>query len=305
MYLKTILCILTFILSLNNVKAQLPTFEVISIMKNPSDSNIVRLKSDTTLKRIFIYGGGSVNTSSDLTSSLSATQKFAARYVFAPFVERKIKNWSGWGIGLTGMISMNTLNLEPTGVSKDSIDFVSLMFPETGNAGFIFGPELTYFMKEKNGVYHQFACEISGSLRQNKVNNVLVIDSIGQVAASETVNFSLININIMPIKYTFHYQPEANLSTWFNWGLYYNFFNVPNEDAANFNRIFNEPMFDDEGEDSNINSIGMKISGGINGFEFFADLRYNVTTSGLQNDNPFKGMVFNAGFATSVTVFSK
>lgn len=152
---------------------------------------------------------------------------------------------------------------------------------------------------------HKLSWEASLALRQNKVNNVNITDSTGTIIGSETIDFSLININVTPLKYTLHYEKE-DITTWLSASVYGHYFNVPNEDAANFNKIFEETVFTNtDGSNSRIYAIGGKISGGINGFEFYADMRNNFTPKTLSNENPYKGFVFNAGFATNLVIFSR
>lgn len=298
-----------FIICLGTVTAQLPSLLPISLqelakttIKSTDDSPE---ESNTDVPRFYLYGSATINTTEGLAESLTGSQKFAARYVLRPHVTGSEKDNTNSKVGINATISINTLNLRPTGVSIDSIDFISFMFPETGNAGFIFGPEVTYFQQTNSNHQHSFSGEASFALRQNKVNNVGIYDSAGVLTGSETIDFSLINLNVTPIKYTFQYQKD-DLLTWLSLSAYYHYFNVPNEDATNFNKIFDEQVFDDlNGKNSRINAIGGKISGGVNGFEFYADMRNNFTPNTLSDKNPYKGFVFNAGFATSLVVFKR
>lgn len=298
---------MTIVVTCTVAFAQLPSFQPISFEQAETASTTDSLKvgsmdtTSTDFKRFYLYGAATINTTEALSESLTGTQKFAARYVLYPYDSNKFCLIRG----LNAIISINTLNLRPTGVSIDSVDFVSFMFPETGNAGFIFGPECTYLQKRNTNTLHKLSWEASLALRQNKVNNVNITDSIGTIIGSETIDFSLININVTPLKYTFHYEKE-DITTWLSASVYGHYFNVPNEDAANFNKIFEETVFTNtDGSNSRIYAIGGKISGGINGFEFYADMRNNFTPKTLSNENPYKGFVFNAGFATNLVIFSR
>jgi hypothetical protein len=311
MKMKLTFMIITLNMVILDSNAQLPSFfpsktsaTDLKIKKVDGEQLTEEITIPGDLHRFFLFGAASINTTADITTSLTGAQKFAARYVVVPISTAGDSN--GFNFGLDGLISMNALSLKPTDVSKDSIDVVSLMFPETGNAGFIIGPQVSWWKKvEQAGLTHMLGSEISFSLRHDKVRDIPVIDGDGNFTGTETVSFSVLNWNIMPIKYIFFYQPEASFKSWFSIGGYFNFFNVPDEDVANFNRVFSEPIFTDPEKSSHIFAMGAKISGGVSGFEFFADLRGNVNTTNLSDDNAFKGFIFNAGFTTSLQVFSR
>lgn len=258
------------------------------------------LKSSNDTLRFFLYGSAAINTTEDLQTSLSASQQFAALFRVLPFQPKENKNS---GNGLDVIISMNALHLRPTGVAADSIDLESMLFPQTGNAGFIVGPRYQYFGKNNGAVYHSLSGSAAFALRQARVTGVEVTDTSG-VLTSRDIKVDVINLNIMPVEWTFAYSRE-DLKCSFSAGLYYHWFNIPNEDAASFNLLMDEDVFRESGRNSFINALGMRFRGEINSFEFFTDIRYNSTGRTFSNDNPYKGFVYNAGFSTNLIIFSK
>lgn len=85
---------------------------------------------------------------------------------------------------------------------------------------------------------------------------------------------------------------------------YWNLFNVPDEDVRRFNSIMNDSLFSKVSKGAEIYSIGLKTTVQYKQFVFFADLRRNIKTKELDDDNPFKGTKFNIGFATSLKLKS-
>lgn len=209
--------------------------------------------------------------------------------------------------GMDIFIGMNVLNLKPTGITRDSLDLNSLMFPETGTFGVMIAPIFHWYYRKSGNAVHRISSELSYSLRHNKVSNVIQLNSMQDtVFGPAGIEFTVTNINVMPFRYNFHYVPNKDLTVDFNFGIYYHIFNIPNEDASAMNRLFDEsnPLFrEDKG--SYINSIGFKFSCGANGFHIFADIRQNLNTTSLDDGNIYKGMVYNAGIAQNIHIFRK
>jgi hypothetical protein len=287
-----------------------------SLLPNPFNFNFNESKKTLIKKetnnnnKFFFQGTTAINTTEQLNTSLQASQKF----IFTVRLidqdprtnERKGFKKSLKNHGLDFTVGMNVLNLKPTGVARDSFDLVSLMFPETGNFGLMLTPSHHWCLISKGNTLHRFSTEVSVSLRQNKVNNVYFKNSLGDtISGPQTQEFGILNYNVM-LRYNFFYQPEADFKIDFNLGVYLNSFNLPNEDAQSFNKLFPEdkPLFPTS-ERSSIQSWGVKMSCGINGFLIFADLRQNFDTKGFDDSNPYKGFVYNAGIAQNINIFMK
>lgn len=249
-------------------------------------------------KRFYLFGSTSINSTDQLISSLQASQKFLCTFVIMP----QIKNF-----GLDMSVGANALNLKPNNVDKDSIDINSFLFPETGNYGLMLTPAIHYYRKSTINNTYRFGGEASFGLRQNSItiNNK---DTANNIISSENVSFSALNWNIMPVKFTYFYHPEndPDFQFIFSIGAYYHIFNIPNEDAASFNKLFpeSESLFKDK-KGSMIHAGGCKLTVSINNFMFFADLRHNFENDNTRSNTPLTGFVFNAGFATNFIVFSK
>lgn len=248
--------------------------------------------------RLFIHGLSSINTTQQIASSIQASQslKFTARL--------KEQTTDEKGLDLTA--SFNILHLNPTGIQRDSFDITSLMFPESGNTGLMIAPAWHWHQTqdESANILHRFSSELSFSIRQNRIDGVIQKRLDGSsVSEAQNLKFTVININLMPINYGFNYLRDKDTKFNFNIGAYFNHFNVPNEDAKNFNKLFplEDPLFNDK--TSRIESIGFKFSVGLNGFLFFSDVRYNFNSNSFEDENPFKGTVFNAGIAQNISIF--
>lgn len=283
-----------------------------SLFTNPlplkfEDNALNFLEAGEKHPRFFIHGITNLNSTEEMASSIQASQKILLTLLVRK-QEIGVKGKKGLiNSGLDFTIGMNVLNLKPTGIDKDSFDLASLMFPETGNFGFMINPAWHWRLRKESDHSHRYSSEISFSLRHNKVNQVPIRNSNGdKMGDPENIDFSVLNLNLMPIRYNFYYQPEKDFKVELNLGLYYNLFMIPNEDAASFNKMFptDKPLLDQNGK-VNISSLGFKTTCGFNGFMLFADLRYNLKTQAFEDNNPYKGFIFNAGFAQNLSLLSK
>lgn len=297
--MKKLLLSFLCLLFLQQVKSQFleSSLAISSQLKRTIGEGVVDEKS----KRFFMFGQSTINSTADLINQLQGSQKLNFTAVLKQQKEGK-------GLGNTGIdlsMSFNILNLKPNGISRDSFDLTSLMFPETGNAGFMIAPSWNWSILPNESGGHRWATEASFSLRQNSVDNLLPAnDSLS--SKLEDIRFAVLNFNFMPIKYSFLYESEEDFKFTLNMGIYWNFFNIPNEDASMFNKLFPEdaPMFPGNNQ-SNVKSVGFKCAAGINGLLFFTDIRYNYSTKGFNDENPFKGTVFNFGIAQNLAIFQK
>lgn len=253
----------------------------------------------------------SLNTSSELLSQLQASQKFhfLLKVKNQDFYQKSTEEPNLKNIGFDLSVSANMSYLKPSGIKSDSIQLESLMFSDAANSGFSITPVLYWRTSQKNSIIHRVSSEGSFSLRQNKINNVGIYDSLGVLTGSKTINFSVLNFNLIPLKYEMFYVVQ-DFSFGINISPYINFFNIPNEDADNFNSLFpvNSPLFSNT-KNSLMTSLGVKISTDINGFVFFLDMRNNWVENEINNqikdNNPYKGFVFNAGIAQNLCIFRR
>ena len=254
--------------------AMLPAFASFSQLIHPQLVSTKTQLVGTTGPRVVFYGMTSLNSSSeDLIDNISASGRLAVQIV--PFENRR----------LSINIAANLLNTGSRTEKKDSVDFNALMFPETGNFGFMFNP--SFQLLTSAGSEHQLL--LDGTYSYRKIN----LDS-------PAVGFKINSVNI-GLKYVWTYVNPADDEEIVTFTLmpYWNLFNVPDEDVKRFNNIMNDPLFMDVNKTAEIYSIGLKSTVQFKSFIFFADLRRNVKTKELDDDNPFKGTKFNIGFATS------
>lgn len=180
-------------------------------------------------------------------------------------------------------IGANLLNANPTSkIKKDSVDFNSLMFPESGNFGFLFNPS---FKLTRKGDY-QHTVWLDGTFAFRRVS----VDS-------PDVNFKINTANV-GVKYMWNFNIGDEDNFIFTFMPYWNLFNIPNEDVKRFNAVLNDPLFEKTVKGAAIHSFGAKTTVQYKTMVFYADLRSNLKTKELNDDNPFKGTKFNIGFST-------
>ena len=268
--------IISLILLQSICKAQMtsPNFSYSRLNKPRASNNFKAGKKDSLGHKndslITFYGLTALNgTNENIIDNLTATSRLAV----------EIKMFKKLRVN----IGANLLNANPgKGIKKDSVDFNSLMFPETGNFGFLFNPSF-YIIKDTS---QSLSLEGTYSYRKIKID-------------SPSVSFKINSVNI-GLKYSWMYN-GADDENPFEFTLmgYWNLFNIPDEDVTKFDMLINDPLFIKVNRNAEIYSIGLKTTIQYKSFIFFADLRRNLKTQNLDDNNPFKGTKFNIGFATS------
>ncbi len=226
--------------------------------------------TNASADKVSFYALGSVSGSNDdVTKTITASGRLGVEFTST---ERLKIN-----------IGANLLNSNPTSkIKKDSVDFNSLMFPETGNFGFLFNPSLR--LTKISSVQHSVWLDGTFAYRR------IAIDS-------PDVNFKVNTVNI-GLKYVWSFNGGSDDAFTFSFMPYWNLFNIPNEDVKRFNKVLNDPLFEKTIKGAAIFSLGAKTTVQYKTMMFYADLRSNLKTKELDDNNPFKGTKFNIGFST-------
>ncbi len=243
--------------------------------KHIKDTSIEE-KTAITGSRVTFYGLTALNNANDdLIESITASGRLGVVLFLDDEYNFKVN------------IAANLLNANPRkGLKKDSVDFNSLMFPETGNFGFLFSPSLKLIEKENE---HSLWLEGTFAYRKTAID-------------SPDVSFKTFAYNL-GFKYQWAYLLN-NENDYLTFSLmpYGNLFNVPDEDVQKFNVVLNDPLFKDINKGAEIWSYGIKTTMQYKNFVFFFDIRRNTGTKGLADDNPLKGTKVNIGFATAFSL---
>jgi hypothetical protein len=230
---------------------------------------------DTIIRpRAMIYGLTSLNNANnDVLNSLNGT----GRLGFILLI--------GKHGGLKLNMGVNLLNANPSkGISRDSVDFNSLMFPESGNFGFLFNPSVR--LKKWDNEEHSLWADASFAYRKVSVD-------------SPNISFKSLVYSV-GLKYQWKYKiDEEKGNLLFTLMPYWNYFNIPDEDVTKFNTILSDSLFEKVNRTAAISSIGVKTSVQYKNVMFFFDIRSNLNTMGLRDENPFKGTKVNIGFVTA------
>ncbi|MBP9083693.1 MAG: hypothetical protein KBH11_11505 [Bacteroidia bacterium] len=253
------------------------TIQSISNEIEKVDSTITLLKDETAT--IIFSGASSLNSSEELKSFSGSNRVLA-------FIQlTRILDVS---------ITYNLAAVKPQSIARDSIDLISLMFPEAGTTGFTFGSRIkivTGNKQKSKATTHNLSGTGEFSFKQTKFNNTLT-DSTGNLVDGGTKEFSALNFNF-GFKYLYTYEPPNQPETPLTFGIatYMNIFNIPNEDEESFQLIFQDSFK----KRSLITSVGAKISLQYRGYVLFGDFRQNIDTKNFKNENRFKGFVYNIG----------
>lgn len=229
--------------------------------------------------RVMIFGLTSLNNSNnDVLNSLNGTGRIGATFFLAK--SGKVKLTMG----------VNMLNAKPPkGVSRDSVDFNSLMFPETGNFGFLLNPSVRLTKFRDPSEEHTLWAEAFFAYRKVSID-------------SPNISFKSLVYNL-GLKYQWKYKiDDEHGNIIFTVMPYWSYFNIPDEDVTRFNLLLNDPLFEKVNKKAGITAFGAKSTMQYKNFLFFFDLRYNNNTKRLNDDNPLKGTKVNIGFVTAFSL---
>jgi hypothetical protein len=174
------------------------------------------------------------------------------------------------------------------------------MFPEVGNSGWLSTISWDWIdNQDKNNKRHQLGFYFDFAFKQSNIR-LPILDTLGEEISFEKLTFSALNYNL-GVKYTWTYASESNVEKEVNFTtmVYINSFNIPNEDAA----VFEKVMQDNFDKKSNITGMGVKMVLQYKGLAVFGDFRNNLDTRNLKDDNAFKGFVFNVGTMITTDLF--
>lgn len=241
----------------------------------------IKVEPDMFLpSRITFYGLASLN-GVELGESINSTGRLST-VMYADKARR-------FSMAMSANLLMADIT---TSVAADSVDFNSLMFPESGKFGFIFTPA---YMHRFNNIEKENAQHQLGGYGEFAFRNVSI--------DSPSIGFSVMNWNF-GARWTFIYRPDTSNVFSISLNPYFNLFNIPNEDVNDFTQFVNDELFTESNTNGNIKSIGGKATFQWNTLLVFADFRYNLNTKNFNDDNPFKGSVFNIGIAPAFTLKS-
>jgi len=241
--------------------------------KQAGHAYITNANSTFTPKVIF-YGSTALSgEGADITKTLTASGQLM---VTANIFEKFSVN-----------LGANLLNVNPVKTKKDSVDFNSLMFPETGNFGFLVHPS------------YRFALHASG---EDEYSVIPFYEFAYRKVSidSPQLAFKVYNHSI-GAGFEWNHHPDEKNDFTLNASVYYHWFNIPVEDVKRFTTFVNDSLFEKAAVHSNnvlVKSMGIKFTVLYNSFVFFADFRKNFGTSELSDNDPFKGGAVNIGFQT-------
>lgn len=230
---------------------------------------------------ITFYGSAAVGAGTDFLSTITSTGQLNA--IVNPFGKTFV------GIGA------NLLFANPDkGGNKDSVDFKSLMFPETGKFG-VLASILQKIDLNKNG-----RSDTSNEFRQHFLIPQVSFAYRRVTIDSTSTGFKVLNYNV-GIKYQVEGMTKDSNRIVFSVMPYWHYFNIPNEDVTFFQKTVNDSLFTNFNKGAAIQALGIKTTLQYNSFVFFFDIRQTLNTAtNMADTNPFKGTLVNVGFSTNI-----
>jgi hypothetical protein len=197
---------------------------------------------------VTFYGSAVVGAGTDFLSNVTSTSQLNAQ----------VHPFNNFSVGL----GANLLYANPgNSVKKDSVDFNSLMFPETGNFGVLasvfYKIPINKHPEKSGGRKHYLIPQFSFAFRRVSID-------------SPAIGFKVLNYNF-GLKYQLEFEnKDDNLV--FSIMPYFHYFNIPDEDVSNFDQFVNDKLFHQNNANAEINSWGVKTTLQYNQVQFFFDI---------------------------------
>lgn len=232
---------------------------------------------------ITFYGSAAVGAGTDFLSTITSTGQLNA--IVNPFGNTFV------GIGA------NLLFANPDkGVNKDTVDFKSLMFPETGKFGVLASVSQKFHLNGKG------RSDSGNEFRQHFLIPQFSFAYRRVTIDSTSIGFKVLNYNV-GLKYQVEGMTKDTNRIVFSVMPYWHFFNIPNEDVALFQKTVKDTLFTNFNKGAAIQALGIKTTLQFNNFLFFFDIRQTLNTAkNMADTNPFKGTLVNVGFSTNFTI---
>jgi hypothetical protein len=269
--------------------------------KTTGTSGTVRLNMATyktvNADKCFFYGSSQISTD-EFNSNLSGGGNFQALVLIDP--------------RLAITLSYNLLGVNPRSVDKDSINLNGLIFPDAGSSGFMTSLMWRPFILKKNSTNKDFfkACPFFEYSMRNTKFDLTTIDTVQSSNAmtietkrENKLSFSSLSYSL-GCRFEFTHISSTDSSKLVQLGVtpYLNYFNIPDEDAGNFYQTLGLPL--SNAAKSDIWSAGIKLTLSYKNWNFFADMRHNFNSQGLDiKGTPLEGFVFNIGTSVAFELF--
>lgn len=297
------LAVLSTLIILGHVQGQqlIPLALTESIEGNDGDFKVSSVGTDD--EYFYLFGSTAMSSTDDI-KDFSATGSMNA--IIIPHKHYALN------------IAWNNVGINPEKIKRDSVDLTKLMFPDAGNTGLLAAiywrapirtkssQGITPRSKWRIGPYFEF------SLRNSRVDlstiDTTFIDSVYSVATTiEETAFTSLNYNLgLRLEWTYVSKKKKEDIVQISLSPYYNFFNIPNEDAASFYRTMDKEVPEKSIlRRTEIHSFGTKLALSFRGFSLFADVRYNAKNKkfNLEGTN-LEGTVFSIGTCVAVKAIS-
>lgn len=215
-------------------------------------------------------------------------------------------------------LAWNNVGINPAKENRDSVDLTKLLFPDAGNTGILAAiywrmpvgkntsPNRATDSQWRIGPYLEFS--IRNSRLELSTTDSLFTDSVSTVTTTiEESAFTTINYNLgFRVEWTYVSKDKKEDIVQIAFSPYYNFFNLPNEDAANFYKTLDKAVPEKSIlRRTEIHSAGGKISLSFRGFSLFADIRYNFPSKNFDlGGTNLEGTVFSIGTTVAVKAIS-
>jgi hypothetical protein len=270
--------------SLNTIQDSISIANKTARSKTISDSLDNLKNSNIDTSRFVFFGEAALGSGSNVLSSITSSGSIN-------FFGRPFGNWSF-------SLAANLLYANSSTIKKDSVDFTSLMFPETGHFGLLASVSYDFKLKDKD----------SSDKGSEQTLSPIVEFAYRKVSIdSPAIGFKVLNYNF-GIRYQWAYKSQNAAKDEGKVTImpYINLLSIPMEDVKNFTTFIQsrDSLFSSVNKKAQIFSFGIKATLQYKSFVFFADYRKNLNTSGFTDSDPLKGTAFNIGFATSFKLLS-
>jgi hypothetical protein len=281
--------------------------KAIKIPARTSSTTTTITKSDTTPAkpvRFAIIGIGDV--SSQTLSNINAAGKlsFYAK-PYSTYFLKKDKGSDGKTIKENGVAKKHKTNkelltsvfvsLNVNASNKDTLVEGTILFPDLGNSSVLLTPEIGILAHNPDPNENDGWSYYYGLL--SEFTNKKIAATKKRSGGDTSVYFNVNSITV-GVKGGVFYQPDNNTVLSVMGVFYFNYVHIPDKDSTDFRYILRQPKLS-----TSFNSIGCKITFGINDFQIYADVRHTFyNPDEVISDRGLASFNANVGVIVPVTI---
>jgi len=267
-----------------------------TVTTTPATTTTVTATPATTKKPVIFAIIGIGDLSTQTLSQINAAGKlsFYAR-PYSTYFYKRDNTGSGKHLTNKEFIISTFASFNVNATNKDTLIEGTILFPDLGTSSFLITPEVGILAHNPDPINNDGLSYYYGLL--GEFTNKKIAASKKRDGTDTSVYFN-VNSLTLGLKGAVFYQPDTSTLLSLTGVFYYNYIHIPDKDSTDFRYILKQPNLS-----SSFNSIGVKVTFGINDFQIYADMRHTYyNPAEIIPDRGLASFNANIGIIVPVTI---